>query len=289
MQAAEIAVHFGKVPTLEPESVAIRFEGKEFTWGELDAVANGILTALRDAGVPQHSAIGWLARNDPALVAALVGILKGEYCVSPLNPHQPATKIAEQIRNLKMAATVGVSRDFIPEVRTVLQDAGALGLMLEIGAAVPVRLCEGVDKLGPGPFLSLGEDIVIERLTSGTTGEPKRIQVPSATFIKAMQLGARSEKGGKPDELIVKRSAAIVQTTFSHSGGMWAALLALNQARPIDLHERFTPEAWSGAVERTQTRAANLVPSMITMVLDAKIPPEKLRNGGTGSRNPAAV
>ena len=59
---------------------------------------------------------------------------------------------------------------------------------------------------------------------------------------------------------------------------MWGALLALNQARPIDLHEKFEPHAWADAVERTGTKAASLVPSMITMVLEADVEPGKIQS-----------
>ncbi len=289
-QADEIGAHFAKVVTLEPASIAVRFAGREHSWGDLAAIADGIVAKLHAIGVAPYPAIGWLARNDPALVGALIGILKARGCVAPINPHQPTANIAAQMRDLNMAVTIGVARDFTPDVAAALSEKGAVGLIVEIGAADPVRFF-AAETLGPGPFRTLGDDIVIERLTSGTTGEPKRITVGAATFAKAMELGVRAEAGTAAPELKVKRSAAILQTTFSHSGGLWGALLALNQARPIDLHERFIPADWADAVERTQTKVCNLVPSMITMVLEAGIAPEKLRSlmairAGTAALDP---
>jgi acyl-coenzyme A synthetase/AMP-(fatty) acid ligase len=129
--------------------------------------------------------------------------------------------------------------------------------------------------VGAGPYRKL-DDAIIERLTSGTTGEPKRIMVPAATFQKALELGARSETDKKGEPLKVKRSPSILQTTFSHSGGLWGALLALNQARPVFLFEKFVPNQWADAVHKGQVKASNLVPSMITMVLESDIPREKI-------------
>src|SRR3546814_3071756 len=100
------------LPTLEPESVAGRYQGTETSWGQLGLVADGILECLAAAGVPEGSSIGWIARNDPALLGALIGLIKGGYTVSPVNPHQPVQKIAEQLRALGMAASVGVAQDF---------------------------------------------------------------------------------------------------------------------------------------------------------------------------------
>lgn len=279
-KADEIAAHFARLPTLEPQSIAVRFEGRSTSWGELGAIADGIVAVLAQAGVPERSSIGWIARNDPALMGALIGLIKGRYTVSPVNPHQPAAKMAEQLRTLKMAAAIGVEKDFHGEARAALADVGAIGVVLEAGAAVPVRLLDAGAKLGSGPFRTLGDDVVIERLTSGTTGEPKRIQVNAATFAKALELGARSEKApsGPPEELKVKRSPSIMLTTFSHSGGLWGALLGLNQARPTELFEKFDAQTWADAVERGQVKAANLVPSMVTMVMEAGVAPEKLKS-----------
>ena len=275
-QAEQIAAHFASLPKLEPESEAVRFKGRGYSWGDLGAIADGLSDKFEALDVPEFACVGWLARNDPSLVGALIGLIQTRHCISPLNPHQPAEKTAEQERQLKMGVVVGVAQDFTPELMSAMKDIGAAGLVLDIGAIEPVQFASGLAELGEGPFRSLGQDIVAERLTSGTTGEPKRIPVPSATFAKAMQLGARSEKNKQAEPLKVKRSPAILQTTFSHSGGMWGALLSLNQARPIDLHEKFTPEGWADAVERTKTRVCSLVPSMITMVLEADIPPQKL-------------
>lgn len=286
----KIADRFAAIPQLEPASTAVRFEGIDFSWGQLDALADAVVDILHTAGIQKHSAIGWLARNDPAMVGTLIGLLKSQYCVSPVNPHQPAAKTAEQTGALHMAATIGLERDFTPALRHTLAEIGAIGISVDLKGGAVARLIDERGAIGTGPYRSLGGDIVIERLSSGTTGEPKRIEVAAHTFIKAMELGARSEKGGG-EALKVQRSPSIVQTTFSHSGGLWSVLLALYYARPIDLHERFDALEWAEAVQRTGTRAASLVPSMITMILEAGVEPEKLRSlmairAGTAALDP---
>ena len=276
--ADAIAAHFALITTLEPTGIAVRFQGRSYSWAVLGEIADGVVAALKAAGVPDHASIGWIARNDPVLIGAAIGIIKGGFTVSPVNPHQPVAKMAEQIKALNMAAIVGVEEDFHAEVRAVLADAGAIGLVLDIDADTKVRLLDPAAKLGTGPYRNIGDDVIIERLTSGTTGEPKRIPVPAATFRKAMELGARSETDKADEPLKVKRSPSILLTTFSHSGGLWGALLAMYHARPVELFEKFDVHAWGDAVERGQTKAANLVPSMITMVLESDLAPEKLKS-----------
>ena len=152
-----------------------------------------------------------------------------------------------------MAAAVGGARDFPPAVVVALSDIGAVGIVIQAGDKPAARLLTQGDTVGAGPFRVLG-DAIVERLTSGTTGEPKRIQVPAATFQKALELGARSETDKQPEPLKVKRSPTLLLTTFSHSGGLWGALLALNQARPVELFDKFDPHSWADAVERGNPR-----------------------------------
>src|SRR3546814_14474475 len=104
-----------------------------------------------------------------------------------------------------MAASVGVAQDFHPEVREALADTGGVGVTIDAQAVPAARLLADGDTVGSGPFRKL-DDAIVERLTSGTTGEPKRIQVPAATFQKALELGARSAKDKQAEPLKVKRS-----------------------------------------------------------------------------------
>src|SRR3546814_14628102 len=77
-----------------------------------------------------------------------------------------------------MAASVGVAQDFHPEVREALADTGGVGVTIDAQAVPAARLLADGDTVGSGPFRKL-EDAIVERLTSGTKGEPKRIQVPA--------------------------------------------------------------------------------------------------------------
>jgi acyl-CoA synthetase (AMP-forming)/AMP-acid ligase II len=118
---------------------------------------------------------------------------------------------------------------------------------------------------------------VLERLTSGTTGPPKRIPVSEDILIPSLKAGEQSSSDDG-EELRLKRSPAILLKPFSHAGGLFGLLLALYQARPMVLLEKFAPEEWANAVRRYSPKSASLVPAMIRMILDADLPPDALRS-----------
>jgi acyl-coenzyme A synthetase/AMP-(fatty) acid ligase len=59
---------------------------------------------------------------------------------------------------------------------------------------------------------------------------------------------------------------------------LFGLLLALYQARPMVLFEKFVPDEWALAVSRHRPKSASLVPAMIQMILEARIAPELLRS-----------
>ena len=119
--------------------------------------------------------------------------------------------------------------------------------------------------------------MVVERLSSGTTGPPKRIPVSGEVMLTALRSAeaAASPRSGE-EALRVQSSPGLILSPFTHAGGIFALLLALYQARPIVLFEKFDVARWVEAVQRHSPKSASLVPAMIRMVLASDTPPEAL-------------
>jgi amino acid adenylation domain-containing protein len=66
-----------------PEAVAVRFEGGELTYAELEARAGGAVA------VPRDTLVGVRMERGPDLVAALLGILRAGAVYVPLDPSDP--------------------------------------------------------------------------------------------------------------------------------------------------------------------------------------------------------
>jgi acyl-CoA synthetase (AMP-forming)/AMP-acid ligase II len=266
------------VLSLEPDAVAIEGAGGKSTWADLASAAARIDDALRDAQVERDAPIGWVAHNRSAAVAAFVTLAMTEHPIVPLRPPQASATLPVEITAQRLQAVIADESDWArQEVRDAAAAAGSMGIAVAGWSPITVRPVTGCARVGPGPHRPPMPGVVLERLTSGTTGPPKRIPVNEDVLIPSLKSGEQtSSDDGK--ELRLKRSPAILLKPFSHAGGLFGLLLALYQARPMVLLEKFAAEEWANAIRRYQPRSASLVPAMIRMILDADIAPDALRS-----------
>jgi long-chain acyl-CoA synthetase len=157
-------------------------------------------------------------------------------------------------------------------------EAGTLGIVVTGSSPVRASVHPQLSAVGVGPHRQPMPGYILERLTSGTTGAPKRIPVREDALIPSLQSAEQRGSRVAEGELNLKRSPAILLKPFSHAGGLFGLLLALYQARPMVLLEKFVPDEWARAVERYQIKSASLVPAMIQMILEANIEPQFLKS-----------
>jgi acyl-CoA synthetase (AMP-forming)/AMP-acid ligase II len=283
--------HLRRVLAVSPPSIAVEYHERQVSWGELNAAAGTIEQLLDEAGVDRQFPVGWAARNRPAAVAGFVALILSERMVAPLRPAYAVANFRDDITTQCLAAVIGDPEDWRGEgVVDAARAAGTLGIEVS-GPPFAVRLVPGLERLGPGPHREPMPGYVIERLTSGTTGAPKRIPVRRDALIPALEAGAPKKDGG-PQSLTLQRSPALLFKPFSHAGGMYGLLLALYQARPIVLFEKFNVDDWVAAVKTYRPKAASLVPAMIRMLLDSNIDPADISSllairSGTAPLEPA--
>lgn len=279
MSTKHLGERIRSVLLLKPDAVAVEAGHTVATWEDLGQAAGEIEALLLRNGVSRDVPVGWVARNRPAAVAAFVGLLIGGWMVVPLRPRQASATFAAELAAQRLCAVLADDDDWAEEgVVAAAVQAGTLGIVVSGSSPVRTSVHPELSMVGAGPHRQPMPGYILERLTSGTTGAPKRIPVQEDVLIPSLQSAEQRAQGAAESELSLKRSPAILLKPFSHAGGLFGLLLALYQARPMVLLERFVPEEWARAVERYQIKSASLVPAMIQMILEANIEPQLLKS-----------
>jgi amino acid adenylation domain-containing protein len=149
-----------------PGAVAVAGEEGGLTYAELDAQASRIAHCLAARGVGRGALVGLCLPRGPALVAALVGILRAGAAWVPLDPGYPAGR-------LRRIAGRAAPRMLVAGAA----DAARLGL--DVPVLCPAGDAAEIAAAPPtGPGAPPGtDDTCYVIFTSGSTGDPKGVRV----------------------------------------------------------------------------------------------------------------
>lgn len=264
------------VLAIDRDADVIDFQGQWYTWGQLGDTIEAIRGALGQLGLGEGSRVGVMVRNRPSSFAAVLTSVAADACMVSINPLYPEERLIKDIDGLKLPVVIAEQGD--------LERPGILDALKASGTAViqlPGTL-EGA-QLRPG-FETVGADtvreqpgVIIEMLTSGTTGAPKRIPLKRSAFEKSFAGALSYEKDRKEGEAAKLRpGTTILSNPMTHIGGLWGALTCIAGGRKACLLEKFTVESWRDAIVRHQPKVAGAVPAGLRMILDANIPKEDL-------------
>jgi acyl-CoA synthetase (AMP-forming)/AMP-acid ligase II len=278
----ELSTRIATILTLEPDADAIEFQGRWRSWGDLHVVATKVAALVEAGGVPPRGPVGLVLRNDPAMIAAVLGTLMANRCVVTITPHQSDERLASELSELAVPAIVALPRDWErPGVRDAAATIGAAGIEVTIDVDADARHLPGLECVDAGvAHRTVAPGVAVEMLTSGTTGPPKRVPLEYAAFERTITAaGAHYRADGTRDDTPHLRSGvAIVASPLVHMSGIFRTLLNITDGRRIALLERFRVDEFVALVERHQPKAVSLVPTALRMVLDADVPPESLRS-----------
>jgi amino acid adenylation domain-containing protein len=168
MPAAGVHELFEKQADRTPEATAIRFGAEELTYAEVNAAANRLAARLRSRGVGHESVVALCLPREPALVIAVLGVLKAGAAYLPLDPGHPADRLRDLIADSAVAAVLTTA-----------------ALRSAVDGACPVLLA---DDLGDAPAGNPVSEVTPDSLayvvyTSGSTGRPKGVPIPHRALV----------------------------------------------------------------------------------------------------------
>ncbi|HEX6039474.1 amino acid adenylation domain-containing protein, partial [Longimicrobium sp.] len=162
--AAGIPALFEAQADRTPDAVAVVDGDAHLTYAELDGRANRLAHHLAARGVRPGDRVALLLPRGTALVAAELAVLKAGAAYVPVNPDDPAERVAFLLADSGARAVLAPAGQAVPAV------AGAARIDAD---AVP----DGAAARPRTPAAG-GEAAAYLMYTSGSTGEPKGVVIP---------------------------------------------------------------------------------------------------------------
>jgi long-chain acyl-CoA synthetase len=259
----EIPERLRAVLALDPSAPALEFAGEWSTWGDLAATADAVDAVLAERGLGPGAPVGLMLRNRPVALATLLGLLRAGACVVTVNPMLGAERVRTDVPGLDLPLLLG-ARDDLALVPAAALPGTARGTLGAIGGPIPVTPSGEPARAATAP------GVAVRMLTSGTTGPPKRIDLPYEMLAQVMR-GAKHYETGTGTDVRLRSGVVIVNAPLVHVSGVFRVMQAVLDGRRIALLERFTVDGWSAAVREHRPKTVSLVPTALRMVLDADV------------------
>ncbi|MEA2946372.1 MAG: long-chain acyl-CoA synthetase [Alphaproteobacteria bacterium] len=226
---------------------------REFTFRQIDDMADGVARALTARGLARGDRVGILSANRAEFIAAYYGIMRAGFVAVPVNFKFPRQTIHFILRDAG-AKLVLCDPPRCPDCPTDIPS-------VHFGNGGP----DGFDRfLDPGTF-----DPVVPRprepamflYTSGSTGVPKGVVLSHQSHIWVVETRLA------PD---LDRHRYLIAAPLYHMNALALAKLACAAHATIVLLPQFTARAYIEAIGRYRCTWLTAVPPMIAMMLREK-------------------
>lgn len=246
----------------EPERLALRWQGRETSFGDLDATTSRLAQALTSEGVGPEKRVAYLGKNSEDYFLAIFGIAKASACIGPLNWRLTAAELAV------------VVADMDPDYAIVEHEFEAVWAEIQrtLGRNIRTRWIDEQETLRrwsagfpeAAPPLSISEEApVILLYTSGTTGVPKGVIHTHRSF-------NQSRHSEHLEKNFDWRDGDIFLNPLPnfHLLSIALSLQCLYNGVAISLRRQFDPQDVLASIGRDRPTLLVLTPTLIQMVLD---------------------
>jgi len=238
---------FERHAALTPDAIALDFIGADakrvqISYGELDARANRVASALQAADVRTDSVVALCMERSVEMVVALFGVLKAGAAYLPVDPDYPAERIAYLLDDAKPAAVLTQRHLRLDHARRVLH----------------------IEDMATHPASARHVDIQPDQLayliyTSGSTGKPKgagNTHRALANRIAWMQDAYRLS----PKDIVLHK------TPFGFDVSVWEFVWPLSAGATLAIAapgDHRDPARLAAAIEAYGVTTLHFVPSML--------------------------
>ncbi|MET9248902.1 amino acid adenylation domain-containing protein [Nonomuraea sp. NPDC003709] len=163
-----VAELFERQAARTPDALAVVAGGERVSYRELDERANQLAHLLGERGVSPGTRVGIYLDKGPAMIEALLAVVKAGATYVPLDPLNPPERVATAFADASVTGVLSerALRDKLPEAPVILLDADRPEIRRQ--PTTPPRMKPS--------------DTAYVIYTSGSTGTPKGVAVPHAAL-----------------------------------------------------------------------------------------------------------
>lgn len=245
-----------------PARDCIVFEGKRWTYAQINERVNQLFNALTKLGVEKSDRIGMLHVNCNQYIETYYAAAKLGAIFVPLNFRAKADELAYMIGNAEVKVLFVGSR-YLDIVNTILPQLPTVKECISIEGGSKANYEDLIRSASSDEMLcDIGdEDITILMYTSGTTGRPKGVPLRHNAFVAYV---LDNVNPASPD--IKERN--LLTVPLYHVAGIQAMLAAIYGGRTLVLMKQFEVKEWMATIQKEQATRAMIVPTMLKRVID---------------------
>jgi amino acid adenylation domain-containing protein len=265
-----------------PDKVALVCGERGLTYSEIEAQANRLAHALRDAGVQRGDRVTILLENSAEAVVAIFAALKADAVFMVLHPGTKPDRLAYLLDDAEPAALVTDSAH-IREAAVTIGEAHSLRCLICVDGAEACPTVRDTQHLAVIEWADLKRypahrpatrtismDLATLIYTSGSTGQPKGVMSTHLNVVSATS-SINGYLHNTPEDIIID----LLPLAFDY--GLYQIMLAFQVGARLVLEKGFAFPAHTVAViEREKVTGLPGVPTLFALLLKY---PDLLRRG----------
>ena len=249
-------------------AIAFEFEGRQTSFAELDIKTNRVANGLKAHGVKARERIAYLGKNSDIYFELLLGAMKANVVMAPVNWRLAGPEIAFIVEDCK-APVLFVGPEFVEQIRNIQSQFPSVRSFIATeggGATGWQDYAAWRDaQSGDDPKVDIDrQDIAIQLYTSGTTGKPKGAMLSHANFLNLVETG----RDQKPDwnKWSTDEVSLVAMPIFHIGGSGWGVIGLYHGAKGVIARE-FDPTKVLDFFEQSGITKLFMVPAAMQFVV----------------------